>query len=113
MSNPIAYVELPAYNVAPLKKFYGDLFGWHFQDYGDNYASFSEAGIAGGFNADTSHNTRTPLLILDTKEIETMENKVRAAGGKISKPTFAFPGGRRFHFVDPAGNELAVMQLDE
>ena len=66
----------------------------------------------GGFNADANERTRRPLPVIATRDIEAMEQKVVSAGGRIIMPTFAFPGGRRFHFVDPEGNELAVMQPD-
>jgi predicted enzyme related to lactoylglutathione lyase len=111
--NHIAYLELPATDVPALKRFYGQLFGWTFQDYGEDYAAFGGAGLDGGFNGDPSHKPRSPLVILETKEIEVMETKVRDAGGTISLPIFAYPGGRRFHFVDPNGNELAVMQVED
>ena len=110
--NKLAYVELPSTNVAALKEFYGPLFGWAFQDYGDDYAAFSQAGLDGGFNADNDHKTAAPLAIIETDDIELMEAGVRSAGGTITRGIFAFPGGRRFHFTDPSGNELAVMQIE-
>jgi predicted enzyme related to lactoylglutathione lyase len=94
-----------------LKKFYASLFGCTFQDYGPDYAGFEGAGLDGGFNAVSSHKPKTPLAIIETKELEVMEKKVCDAGGKITFPIFAYPGGRRFHFLDPQGNELAVMEV--
>jgi predicted enzyme related to lactoylglutathione lyase len=108
--NKIAYLELPAADVSKLKAFYGPLFGWSFQDYGEDYAAFSNSGLDGGFNAE--NGTAAPLVVIETDEIETMEAKVREAGGTITMPTFSYPGGRRFHFLDPSGNELAVMQVE-
>jgi predicted enzyme related to lactoylglutathione lyase len=108
--NKIAYLELPAADVPALKAFYGPLFGWSFQDYGETYAAFSDSGLEGGFNAE--NGTAAPLAVIETDEIETMEAKVRAAGGTITQPIFSYPGGRRFHFLDPSGNELAVMQVE-
>lgn len=109
----IAYLELPTNDVPQMKAFYGSLFGWSLQDWGPDYASFSEAGLDGGFNgADDGHRSKMPLAVIETDDIEAMEAKLRAAGGTITVPTFAFPGGRRFHFTDPAGNELAVMQVE-
>ncbi len=108
----LAYFELPATNVALMKQFYGTLFGWTFQDWGDEYAAFSDAGLDGGLNAAPDHKTKAPLAIVETDQIEAMEDRVRAQGGVITMPIFAYPGGRRFHFTDPNGNELAVMQLD-
>lgn len=110
-ANQIAYLELPTTNLPALKAFYGRLFGWAFQDFGPDYATFSKAGMEGGFNADPSRS-RAPLAVIETSDIAAMEAGVVAAGGVITAPTFAFPGGRRFHFTDPCGNELAVMQPD-
>ena len=111
--NKFAYLELPATDVAALKQFYGALFGWAFQDFGEDYAAFSEAGLEGGFNADGMNRTKAPLAIVETDQIESLQDRVRAEGGTVTMPIFAYPGGRRFHFTDPNGNELAVMQLDQ
>lgn len=112
-SNRIAYLELPANDVAALKTFYGQLFGWTFQDYGPDYAAFFDSGLDGGFNGDAAQRTKAPLAVIETTEIEAMEASVKQAGGTITLPIFSFPGGRRFHFLDPSGNELAVMQADK
>src|SRR5882724_6169068 len=104
-ANHIAYLELPATDVPALKYFYEQIFGWTFQDYGDDYAAFEGAGLDGGLNGDPNHKPKSALVVLETKELEAMETKVRDAGGIISLPIFAYPGGRRFHFVDPNGNE--------
>lgn len=101
------YLELPGGDLATVKTFYGDAFGWTFVDYGPTYAAFNE-GLDGGFDADAAEAARTPLPVLYARDLEAMAAKVEAAGGAIVKPIFAFPGGRRFHFRDPAGNELAV-----
>lgn len=113
MPSPIVYLELPSTNIAADKQFYAKLFDWTFQDFGPEYAAFRQAGLEGGFNA-THDNGRSkaPLPVLLADNIEAMERSVAAAGGRITVPTFAFPGGRRFHFADPSGNELAVMQPD-
>lgn len=109
--NKIAYIELPANSTEEMKAFYGSLFGWSFQDWGEDYSAFSESGVDGGFHAGDEHRTKAPLVIVETDDIVTMEKQVRQTGGTITLPTFEFPGGRRFHFTDPAGNELAVMQV--
>jgi hypothetical protein len=109
---PIAYIEFPSQDVAASKRFYGSLFGWSFQDFGPDYASFTDAAVDGGFNSDSSHRTSAPLVVLDTDDLELMCEKVKSAGGSITLPIFPFPGGRRFHFKDLSGNELAVMQKD-
>ena len=109
-SNQLSYLELPATNVASLKKFYGTLFGWTFEDYGNDYATVHGSGLEAGFNGDPESRSKTPLPMIQTTEIGVMEARVREAGGTITMPMFAYPGGRRFHFVDPHGNEMAVMQ---
>ena len=104
----IHYIELGTPSVASAKQFYGEAFGWEFQDWGPAYASFTRAGVDGGFNGDEPGMTGRPLVILYSGNLEGAARRVENAGGKIVKPIFAFPGGRRFHFTDPAGNELAV-----
>lgn len=108
--NQLSYLELPTTNVAALKTFYGTLFGWTFADYGDDYAAVHGSGLEAGFNGDAESKSKTPLPMIETTEIEAMESRVKAAGGSITMPTFPYPGGRRFHFTDPDGNEFAVMQ---
>lgn len=99
------YLELPGGDLGAVKTFYGAAFGWTFQDYGPTYAAFDQ-GLDGGFDGDSASDR--PLPVLFAHDLEAMAAKVEAAGGVIVKPIFAFPGGRRFHFRDPAGNELAV-----
>lgn len=103
----IDYVELGGGDLAETKRFYTDAFGWRFEDYGPSYAAFDE-GVDGGFQADAAAAPDKPLVILYAAELNAAEDRVRAAGGEITMPAFDFPGGRRFHFRDPAGNELAV-----
>lgn len=103
----IDYVELPAGDMAATKAFYGQAFGWTFQDYGPDYQAFDE-GLDGGFYTEGTAPAKPPLVVLYAHDLEAMETKVKAAGGEITAPIFPFPGGRRFHFKDPAGNELAV-----
>lgn len=109
----IDYVELPGGALAATKGFYEQAFGWRFTDYGPSYAAFEGAGpkgagLDGGFQADPQAGLTRPLVVLFAHDLEAMEARVTAAGGRITQPIFAFPGGRRFHFADPAGNELAV-----
>jgi beta-lactamase class A len=105
----IDYIELPAGDILATKKFYHAAFSWDFTDYGPAYSSFSDGRLAGGFTTDAKVSSGAgPLIVLYSKDLEDTLNKVTAAGGKITKPIFSFPGGRRFHFTDPAGNELAV-----
>lgn len=105
----IDYVEFPAADLPAVKQFYTSAFGWSFIDYGPMYAALGpSAGLDGGFDASPETQLTKPLVILYATDLEAMEAKVRAAGGTITVPIFRFPGGRRFHFRDPAGNELAV-----
>jgi uncharacterized protein len=106
----IVYLELPAHELAATKDFYTNLFGWTFQDYGPTYTAFSNSGTEGGFNADPAERGKAPLPVIESNNLEETEQNVIKAGGKITVPIFSFPGGRRFQFTDPAGNELAVMQ---
>lgn len=103
------YLELPATGATldSVKAFYSAAFSWSFTDYGPTYSAF-EQGLDGGFQADASEAPAKPLPVLFSDDLEKTLATVEAAGGRIVKPIFAFPGGRRFHFLDPAGNELAA-----
>lgn len=103
----IDYVELPGGELPRVKAFYAGAFGWSFIDYGPGYAAFEGAGLDGGFDGGADASA-APLVVLYAHDLEAMAAKVAAGGGVINRPIFAFPGGRRFHFQDPAGNELAV-----
>lgn len=104
----IDYIEFPATDLEKTKKFYAEVFGWKFADYGPDYSSFHDGRISGGFYSDSQAGTRRPLAVIYARDLEALEARVKSAGGSVVKPTFAFPGGRRFHFADPNGNELAV-----
>jgi uncharacterized protein len=106
--NQIDYIELPASDIAAVKKFYGTVFGWKFEDYGPGYASFSDGRLDGGFTTETPAPAKGLLLVFYGKDLNAIQEKIKGAGGKIVKDTFSFPGGSRFHFTDPSGNELAV-----
>ncbi|MET0910882.1 MAG: VOC family protein [Ilumatobacteraceae bacterium] len=108
MSEHIDYIELPGGNLAATKAFYANAFSWGFTDYGPDYAGFEDAGIDGGLAAGDSAMTTVPLVILKAEDLEDALRRVEAAGGTVTAPIFDFPGGRRFHFRDPAGNELGV-----
>jgi len=107
-NNRIDYIELPATDISATKKFYAAVFGWKFTDYGPDYTSFADGRIAGGFTKDRSVAVSGPLVVLYSSNLEKVQAAVERNGGKISKPIFSFPGGRRFHFLDTNGNELAV-----
>jgi len=102
--NRIDYVEFPCSATAPVKGFYAKAFGWKFTDYGPDYTSFEDGRLSGGFTAER----RVLLIVLYASDLADCEKRVREAGGKIVNPTLTFPGGRRFHFTDPSGNELAA-----
>jgi predicted enzyme related to lactoylglutathione lyase len=98
------YLEMPGGDLPAQKAFYASVFGWRFVDYGPDYAAYDE-GLEGGFYAGGGS---APLPVLFATDLEATLAKVQSAGAEITRPIFAFPGGRRFHFRDPAGNELAV-----
>ena len=104
----IDYIELPATDVARGKRFYQDVFGWSFTDYGSDYTSFEDGRLAGGLTKDGRVAKGGALVVIYARDLGAMEKRVRDAGGTIVKPIFEFPGGRRFHFADPSGNELSV-----
>lgn len=103
----IDYVEFPAGSLSETKSFYQRAFGWSFIDYGPTYAALDKTGLDGGFQADPAEKPAKPLIILYSDSLDDSLN-VTAAGGAVTKPIFDFPCGRRFHFTDPSGNELAV-----
>ena len=104
----IDYIEFSVKSVPDAKRFYATAFGWSFEDYGPDYASFADGRLSGGFQTAPAVRAGGPLVVIYANDLEDMERRVRQAGGKIVKPVFSFPGGRRFHFADPSGNELAV-----
>lgn len=106
----IDYIEFSVRNLDEAKKFYGSAFGWTFTDYGPEYAGIQKpgGGEMGGMHPAKQVVTGGPLVILYSDVLETTVESVKKAGGTITKQIFEFPGGRRFHFTDPSGNELAV-----
>ena len=104
----IDYVELPTVDIVEAKRFYGEVFGWKFVDYGPDYASFSDGKLDGGFSKESTVQRGGPLVIIYSINLELIKESVKSAGGTIVKDIFEFPGGRRFHFTDPSGNELAI-----
>jgi len=107
----INYVEFPAKHIEKTKVFFMQAFGWSFTDYGPEYTSFTDGGLGGGFfksELKSSGDKGSALIVLYSEELEATQTKIVQAGGEIVKPIFPFPGGRRFHFTDPNGNELAV-----
>lgn len=109
----INYVEFSTADITRARTFYSAVFGWSFQDYGPDYIAFDKAtaGVDGGFRrreGDDQPGNGAPLIVLYSRDLKATEDAVTAAGGSIVVPTFEFPGGRRFHFSDGAGNVLAV-----
>jgi hypothetical protein len=105
----IDYIELTVRDIAAAKAFYSAAFGWEFNDYGPEYAGIKGDGReVGGLRRDDEVTPGGPLVILFSTDLESSLAAVRAAGGLIVKEPYGFPGGRRFHFADPSGNELAV-----
>jgi uncharacterized protein len=104
----IDYIELPASNIPDTKRFYSEAFGWKFTDYGPEYTSFEDGRLAGGFHLGGTPGAGGILVVIFAVDLSAVEARVRKAGGTVVKPVYSFPGGRRFHFTDPNGNELAV-----
>jgi uncharacterized protein len=107
----INYVELPAKDLAATKAFFESAFGWSFVDYGPEYTAFSNQGLDGGFfksDLASSPQNGAALVIFYSNQLEATLAKVEKAGGSIVRAIFSFPGGRRFHFTEPSGNEFAV-----
>lgn len=107
-NNNINYVEFKAKDLDQIKQFYTAAFGWQFTDYGPGYVAFSESGLDGGFEKTDDNIVNGALVVLYHKDLEGIRDKVIQSGGVISMEIFSFPGGRRFQFLDPSGNELAV-----
>ena len=109
--NQINYIEIHARDLEAAKEFFGKLFGWEFQDYGSDYCAFSDGRIEGGFfksDQAASAANGSVLVVFYAADLEAAMEKVVACGGTVSKEIFSFPGGRRFHFTDPNGNEFAI-----
>ena len=107
----IDYVEFPAKDIELVKSFFTKVFNWKFTDYGPEYCAFENAGLSGGFfKADLVSESKrgSALIVFYSKELEATQEKIINSGGRIEKAIFSFPGGRRFHFCDPNGNEYAV-----
>jgi len=107
----IDYIEFPAADFDAIQAFYEQAFNWEFMDYGPEYRSFTDGRVDGGFrhtNQKSSPENGAALVILYAENLEATRDKVVSSGGEIIEDIFSFPGGRRFQFADPNGNELAV-----
>jgi hypothetical protein len=106
------YVELPVREIGPAKAFYQAAFGWSLTDFGPTYAATLTGDTDIGLQADAAEATRAPLPVIQVADLEAALAAVEAAGGRVARAIFSFPGGRRFQFLDPCGNEIAVMAVD-
>ena len=104
----IDYVEFNVADLGRARNFYAAAFGWTMTDYGPEYCAFADGRLEGGFTTQGAPSPGGPLVILYADDLAATQTRVEAAGGRIVKPVFDFPGGRRFHFADPDGYELAV-----
>jgi hypothetical protein len=107
------YVELPVGDVGAAKAFYETAFGWSLTGFGPTYAATLTGDTDIGLQGDPAEASKAPLPVIDVADLESALAAVEAAGGRIVRPIFAFPGGRRFHFLDPSGNELAVVKAGD
>jgi predicted enzyme related to lactoylglutathione lyase len=101
-------IEFNVVDIDRSKTFFGSIFGWSFVDYGPTYTEFSDGRMSGGFTTGEPVRTGGPLIILYADDLEQTHLRIKSAGATISREIFSFPGGRRFHFIDPDGYELAV-----
>lgn len=106
------FIELPASDIAAATAFYSRAFGWDLTAFGPSYACTMTGDVDIGLQGDSAEATRAPLPVIEVDDLEATLQAVTAAGAKIVRPIFSFPGGRRFQFLDPHGNELAAMQPD-
>ena len=107
----INYVEYPAHDLGATKEFFSKVFDWEFENYGPAYAAFTGEGLDGGFYQSdhcAKPESGSALIVFYSNQLEATQAKIEQAGGIITQAIFSFPGGRRFHFTEPSGNELAV-----
>lgn len=104
----VDYIEFLSTDIEQTKRFYSETFGWNFTDYGPDYTSFTDGRSTGGFSVAPEVKAGGPLVVLYSTNLAKIEGRINESGGKIVREVFEFPGGRRFHFTDPSGNELAV-----
>jgi uncharacterized protein len=106
------FIELPARDLAASQTFFETVFGMTMTGFGPTYACTLTGDVDIGLQADQEEATKAPLPVIEVKDLEATLAAVTATGAPVTKPIFGFPGGRRFHFLDPGGNELAAMQVD-
>ncbi len=109
--NQIAFVELPTTDIRQLNAFYHEHFGWVFRELGESYADLQQNDLGLGLNPNEADRTKAPLVLIESDDVDALEARLRKAGVTISMGAFNYPGGRRFHFIDPSGNELGAFQV--
>ncbi len=108
----ISFVELPTGRITASATFFAQAFGWQLTSYGPTYACTMTGDVDLGLQADSQEATAAPLIVIEVNDLEQSLEAVIASGGTVTRETFSFPGGRRFHFVEPGGSELAVLEAD-
>ena len=111
INESINYIEFPSKDLEKTKRFFTQVFGWVFQDYGPEYSAFTTQGMEGGFyKADLKSDADkgAALIVFYSNNLQTTLEKIQKAGGSVNKSIFSFSGGHRFHFIEPSGNEFAV-----
>lgn len=106
------YVELPVREIGRAKAFYERAFGWSLAEFGPTYAATTSGDTDVGLQADAAEASKAPLPVIEVEDLETTLDAVETLGGTIVRPIFPFPGGRRFHFLDPDGNKIAAVKSD-
>lgn len=109
----ICFVELPSKEIEKSERFFAEAFGWQMTPFGSTYACTMTGDVDLGLQANGEEATTGPLVVIQVEDLEASLAAVLAAGGSVTKEPFSFPGGHRFHFVDPSGNELAVLEADQ
>jgi predicted enzyme related to lactoylglutathione lyase len=104
------YVELPVGDLSAAKAFYEAAFGWSMTEFGPTYAATLTGDTDIGLQGDAAEATKAPLPVIEVDDLEAALRSVEEAGGAVLRPIFAFPGGRRFQFLDPSGNEVAAVE---
>ena len=110
--NRFNFIELPANDVGAAKAFYASVFGWDLTDFGQSYSCTLTGDVDLGLQGDIAEATKAPLPVIAVDDLDRALAAIEKTGGTITKPAFGFPGGRRFHFRDPSGNELAAFKAD-
>ena len=108
--NQLDYIEIPAPDIELAKSFYNSVFGWKLEPYGKQYCCFHDGRLTGGLTAKRTVSEGGALLVIYVEDIDTVMDRIIKFGGRLSVPKFVFPGGKRAHFIDPNGNEMAVWE---